>query len=83
MFIINNRLREELTKDIRSGFNTFIATKIRLILNLVKKEDMGMDERIKKNNAKLNVLYNLGVSIHEELKAKAKTIKQMDIHIKC
>ncbi len=69
-FIINNRLREELTKDIRSGFNTFIATKIRLILNLLKKEDMGMDERIKKNNAKLNVLYNLGVSIHEELKAK-------------
>ena len=69
-FIINNRLREELTKEIRSGFNTFIATRIRLILNLLKKEDMEMDERIKKNNAKLTVLYNLGVSIHEELKEK-------------
>ena len=29
-----------------------------------------LDERIRKNNAKLTVLYNLGVSIHEELKAK-------------
>ena len=69
-FIINNRLREELNKEVRSGFNTYIATKIRLILNLLKKEDMGMYERIKKNNAKLTVLYNLGVSIHEELKSK-------------
>lgn len=69
-FIINNRIREELTKEIRSGLNTYIATKIRLILNLLKKEDMEMYERIKKNNAKLTVLYNLGVSIHEGLKAK-------------
>ena len=74
-FIINNRLREELTKEIRSGFNTFIATRIRLILNLLKKEDMEMDERIKKNNAKLTVLYNLGVSIHEELKTKNEANK--------
>ncbi len=69
-FIINSRLREELTKEKRNGFNAYIATKIRLILNLLKKEDMGMEERVKKNNAKLTVLYNLGVSIHEELKSK-------------
>lgn len=74
-FIINNRLREELTKKNRNGFNTYIATKIRLILNLLKKEDIGMDERIKKNNDKLYVLYNLGVSIHEELKAKKEENK--------
>ena len=74
-FIINNRLREELTKENRNGFNTYIATKIRLILNLLKKEDIGMDERIKKNNDKLYVLYNLGVSIHEELKAKKEENK--------
>lgn len=69
-FIINSRLREELTKENRNGFNTYMATKTRLILNLLKKEDMRMDERIKKNNDKLYVLYNLGVSIREELKAK-------------
>ena len=69
-FIINNRLREELTKENRNAFNAYIATKIRLILNLLKKENMKMDERVKKNNDKLYVLYNLGVSIHEELKAK-------------
>ena len=74
-YVINNRLREELTKESRKGFNAFIATRVRLILNLLKKEDMEMDERIKKNNAKLTVLYNLGVSIHEELKAKKEDNK--------
>ena len=74
-YIINSRLREELSKETQNGFNSFIATRIRLILNLLKKEDMEMDERVKKNNAKLSVLYNLGVSIHEELKAKKEDNK--------
>ena len=74
-YIINSRLREELTKEVQNGFNSFIATRIRLILNLLKKEDMEMDERVKKNNAKLSVLYNLGVSIHEELKANKEENK--------
>ena len=34
-----------------------------------------MKENIKKNNDKLYVLYNLGISIHEELKAKKETNK--------
>ena len=74
-YIINSRLREELSKETQNGFNSFIATRIRLILNLLKKEDMEMDERIKKNNAKLSVLYNLGVSIHEELKTNKEDNK--------
>ena len=74
-YIINSRLREELSKETQNGFNSFIATRIRLILNLLKKEDMEMDERVKKNNVKLSVLYNLGVSIHEELKAKKEDNK--------
>lgn len=74
-YIINSRLREELSKETQNGFNSFIATRIRLILNLLKKEDMEMDERVKKNNAKLSVLYNLGVSIHEELKANKEENK--------
>lgn len=74
-YIINSRLREELTKEVQNGFNSFIATRIRLILNLLKKEDMEMDERVKKNNAKLSVLYNLGVSIHEELKSNKEDNK--------
>lgn len=74
-YIINSRLREELSRETQNGFNSFIATRIRLILNLLKKEDMKMDERVKKNNAKLSVLYNLGVSIHEELKAKKEDNK--------
>ena len=74
-FIINNRIREELTKENKSGSNTYMATKIRLILNLLKKEDIEMEEKVKKSNAKLSVLYNLGISIHEELKAKKEDNK--------
>lgn len=74
-YIINSRLREELSRETQNGFNSFIATRIRLILNLLKKEDMEMDERVKKNNAKLSVLYNLGVSIHEELKVNKEDNK--------
>ena len=69
-YVINQRLREEFEKDIPNGFNNYLATKVRLILNLLKKEDSNMNETIKKNNNKLYVLYSLGVAIHEELKAK-------------
>ena len=74
-YVINNRLREELNKEFRNGFNCFLATKTRLDLNLLKKENINMKENIKKNNDKLYVLYNLGISIHEELKAKKETNK--------
>ena len=69
-YVINQRLREEFEKDVPNGFNNYLATKVRLILNLIKKEDSNMNETIKKNNNKLYVLYSLGVAIHEELKAK-------------
>ena len=69
-YVINQRLREEFEKDVPNGFNNYLATKVRLILNLLKKEDCNMKETIKKNNNKLYVLYSLGVAIHEELKAK-------------
>ena len=74
-YIINERLREELVKEKRSGFNCYLATKTRLILNLLKKEEIEMDNIVKKNNDKLYVLYNLGVSIHKELKSKKEENK--------
>ncbi|MFR0822838.1 MAG: type I-B CRISPR-associated protein Cas8b1/Cst1, partial [Clostridia bacterium] len=74
-YIINDRLREELSKDNSFGFYSYLATKIRITLNLLKKEDIDVEEQIKKNNAKITVLYNLGVEIHEELKAKGESNK--------
>lgn len=74
-FIINERLKEELTKDIKNGLYTYIMAKIRLTLNLLKKEEKHMGAEIEKNNKKLNVLYNLGISMHEELKAKNESNK--------
>lgn len=67
-YIINERLRENLKEENPYSYNSYLATKIRLDINLLKKEENGVEEKIKKNNAKLNVLYNLGTKIHEELK---------------
>lgn len=69
-YVINDRLREEIKKENTQGFNSYMATLTRLDLNLLKKEGNKLEENIKKNNAKLRVLYNLGIDIHEELKAK-------------
>ena len=67
-YIINDRLREEIKNgDRRNGYNSFLATQVRLILNLLKKEGNEMED-IKKNNDKLYVVYNLGVQLHEYLK---------------
>ena len=67
-YIIDDRLREEIKNgDRRNGYNSFLATQVRLILNLLKKEGNEMED-IKKNNDKLYVVYNLGVQIHEDLK---------------
>ena len=67
-YIINDRLRDEIKKgDQKNGYNSFLATQIRMILNTLKKEGKEVED-IKKNNDKLYIIYNLGVQIHEELK---------------
>lgn len=66
-YIVNERLRDELNKEKSNGYNSMLAIQTRLMLNLLKKEKIGMEE-IKYNNNKLYVLYNLGIQIHEELK---------------
>ncbi len=66
-YAINDRLRDELNKENTNGYNSFLATRVRMILNLLKKEDIEM-EGIKKSDAKLKVLYNLGIQMHEDLK---------------
>lgn len=67
-YINTQKLKDELSEENKYGYNIFIATKIRVLLNLLKKENVSMEDR-KKNNDKLYVLYNLGVEIHEKLKA--------------
>ena len=78
-YIINDRLRAEMSKEEakgakKNGYNSFLATQIRMILNILKKEVKSVEE-IKKNNDKLYVIYNLGVQIHEELKSKGEDNK--------
>lgn len=74
-YIVNDRLREEIKKGAKkNGYNSFLATQIRMILNNLKKEGKEVED-IKKNNDKLYVIYNLGVQIHEELKSKEEDNK--------
>lgn len=74
-YIVNDRLREEMKKgEKRNGYNSFLATQIRMILNVLKKEGKVVED-IKKNNDKLYVIYNLGVQIHSELKNKGEDNK--------
>lgn len=66
-YIINERLQDELKRENKYGYNSFLAVQTRLTLNLLKKERIEVSD-IKKSNDKLYVLYNLGVQIHEKLK---------------
>lgn len=74
-YVTNEKLQEELGKENSHGYNIFLATRTRLILNLLKKEDIGVDERIEKNRNKLYVLYSLGIQIHEQLKSTGEENK--------
>ena len=74
-YIVNDRLREEIKKgEKKNGYNSFLATRVRMILNNLKKEGKEVED-IKKNNDKLYVIYNLGVQIHSELKNKGEDNK--------
>ena len=74
-YTINDRLRDEIKKgEKKNGYNSFLATQIRMILNTLKKEGKVVED-IKKNNDKLYVIYNLGVQIHSELKNKGEDNK--------
>ena len=43
-----------MKKENKFGYNSFLATRVRMILNLLKKEDIKVEE-IKKKDAKLKV----------------------------
>ena len=73
-YIINDRLREEIKKENKYGYNSFLATRVRMILNLLKKEDIEMEE-IEKSDAKLEELYKIGKQINKELKRKKEENK--------
>lgn len=74
-YIINDRLIDEIKKgEKKNGYNSFLATQIRMILNILKKEGKEVED-IKKNDDKLYVIYNLGVQIHGELKSKGEDNK--------
>lgn len=66
--VINQRLREEIEKENKDGYNSYLATKVQYTLKILKKEERDVEEQIKKANAKIHVMFALGNQIHDELK---------------
>lgn len=79
-FIINRRLREELQKENRNGYQSYLATQIRTTLEILKKEEEGLEEKIEKANRKLKVMFHLGNDIFMQLK-KDKNENKLDGYI--
>lgn len=67
---IFNRLRESVIKKEEFSYNLLIVSKVRIILKILKKGEMDVEKRIIDSGKKLNVLYDIGTQIHEELKKK-------------
>lgn len=66
--VINQRLREEIQKENKDGYNSYLATQAQYTLEILKKEEKDVEEEIKKANAKVHVMFALGNQIHDELK---------------
>ena len=56
-YIINRRLREELQKDNRNGEQSHLATQIRTTLEILKKEEENLKEKVEQANNKLKVMF--------------------------
>lgn len=67
--IINNRIRDNFTNDIKNNTDSYYATKARMDINLLKKGDKNMED-IGKNNKKLGAIYNIGIATREKFKQK-------------
>lgn len=75
--VIGDKLRRDLTKINTEGYDCFLATQARSILQRLKKEEYDLEEKIEKDNGKLYLLYKMGVSIHETLKQR-KELNKLD-----
>lgn len=68
--LINHRMRENFRDGIKNNLDSYLATRARMELNLLKKGDIDMEEQIKNNDNKLSIIYNIGISTRENLKKK-------------
>lgn len=68
--LVNNKIRENFTEEINNNLDSYYATKTRMILNMLKKGEENMEEKIESNNKKLGAIYNIGISTREKFKQK-------------
>ena len=78
--IVNDRLREDLSKENKHGYTYYLATKIRVTLEILKKEGLEVSETIEKANKKSHLMFTLGNEIYEKLK-KENNENKLDSYI--
>lgn len=66
--IINRRLRESFTEKSNSGYSSLLATKVKVTLEVLKGDDNDMEEKVKKANNKINLMFSLGREIKDKLR---------------
>lgn len=66
--IINNKLRSQINQKVIYGEASYLATKIEYTLKILKREDIDVNEEIKRSNGKTYELYQIGKQIHNKLK---------------
>ena len=77
---INARLREKISKGIGYSEDSFNATKIKYILEILKKEDINVEEEVKNANKISYKMFMLGSEIHTKLK-KDRNENKLDGYI--
>lgn len=79
---VNERLREELKAKTNRGYFSFLATKTKVTLEILKKEEdiMEMREEVEKANNKIGLMYSLGKEIKQTL-SKENNENKLDGYI--
>lgn len=66
--VINTRLREQIDNEKIYGDDSYLAVKIQYTLEILKKEDIDVEEELRKANGKTYTMFMLGNQIHNDLK---------------
>lgn len=76
--LVNHKMRENFRDNIKNNLDSYLATKARMELNLLKKGEKDMEEQIKSNDKRLSAIYNIGISMREKAKSEKYKSKNME-----
>lgn len=78
--VINRRLREEIEKENPYGYDSYLATKIQYVLEILKKEGIEVKKELEEANKIMDRMFYLGKEIRADLENK-KNENKLDGYI--